>query len=193
MTGRQDDDYYSTEEVIQFIRSFTDGDLVKLERSAELWARALRGCGPEDLVQEVMVRLLQGSRRWPRGVSKEAFFVEAMRSCADQYGYNATIESRSLVFESETTVDDDGDIHVQTTSAVASNQVEILEFSQELEAIQKHFEGDEVALAVILCRAEGYSPEEARQEFSLTSTQYDSALTRIRRYVKSREVIGAVL
>jgi DNA-directed RNA polymerase specialized sigma24 family protein len=143
----------------------------------------LRGCEPEDLVQMVMSRLLAGTRRWPRDVAKEAFFVEAMRSCADQYSYDSTLQARSLVFESETVADDEDQTPVEKAKANVSNPGEVLEYSQEIERIQKHFENSEVELGVIMWRAEEYSPEEIQQEFSLTPTQYASTLKKIRRYV----------
>lgn len=186
MTGSQDKDHYSVDEVAQKLEVLTEGQLLKLTQLGRLWATRLRGYDPMDLVQEACVRLLT-ERKWPRELPIEAMFHGAMRSIVAQWSPNANQEAQALVFEAECAQDEDGDSPLQRANAKMPKPDEMLEaedeFKAELEAIEGHFQDDETVLEFILWKAEGYSPAEIQQELSLSPTQYDSILKRIRRYV----------
>jgi DNA-directed RNA polymerase specialized sigma24 family protein len=62
---------------------------------------------------------------------------------------------------------------------------------EELKAIEAQFCDDDEGLAVVMARAEGYSPEEIQKMFNLNPTQYDSTLKRIRRRLDQYKKKGA--
>ena len=73
----------STETVARALATLTPSDLVRLKRLAQLRARLLPGLEWDELLNEALLRALDGSRRWPEGVSLVAFIAGIMRSLVD--------------------------------------------------------------------------------------------------------------
>jgi DNA-directed RNA polymerase specialized sigma24 family protein len=65
------------------------------------------------------------------------------------------------------------------------------EAKAEIKAIEGHFGDDDDALAVVMARFEGHSPEETQAMFNLTKTRYESTLKRIRRKIDQYKKKGA--
>ena len=60
---------HTTVDVARAIRTLSDSDLVRLKALARLWSRGLPGgLGWVDILNEAIVRVLDGSRAWPPGV-----------------------------------------------------------------------------------------------------------------------------
>ena len=74
----------STETVRRALATLTPSDLVRLKRLAQLRARLLPGLEWDELLNEALLRALDGSRRWPEGVSLVAFIAGIMRSLVDR-------------------------------------------------------------------------------------------------------------
>jgi hypothetical protein len=74
-------------DVARAVHSLSDADLVRLKALARLWARGMpRGLSWSDILHDAIVRALDGSRKWPAGVSLLAFLSGVMRSiCADTW------------------------------------------------------------------------------------------------------------
>jgi DNA-directed RNA polymerase specialized sigma24 family protein len=74
-------------DVAHAIRTLSDVDLARLKALARLWSRGLPGnVGWTDVLNEAIVRVLDGSRPWPPGVPLLAFLSGVMRSiCEDQW------------------------------------------------------------------------------------------------------------
>src|SRR5262245_13815989 len=76
-------------EALAAIKSLSDGEKAALLKVAKVYARTrLTRYGPEDLLQEAIVRVLEGTRRWPTGVPFMAFMCGTMR------GYCVGLERR---------------------------------------------------------------------------------------------------
>jgi DNA-directed RNA polymerase specialized sigma24 family protein len=73
----------STETVARALATLTPADLVRLKRLAQLRARLLPGLEWDELLNEALLRALDGSRRWPEGVPLLAFIAGIMRSLVD--------------------------------------------------------------------------------------------------------------
>jgi DNA-directed RNA polymerase specialized sigma24 family protein len=100
-----------------------------------------------------------------------------MRSLAGEYRKQQP-QTRS---EAETTV-------LPSSNPGPGNEAEA---RAEIKAIESHFGDDDDALAVVMARFEGYSPEEIQAMFNLTKTRYDSTLKRIRRKIEEYKKKGA--
>src|ERR1700739_2156140 len=72
-----------TETVARALATLTASDLVRLKRLAQLRARLLPGLEWDELLNEALLRALDGSRRWPEGVPLLAFITGIMRSLVD--------------------------------------------------------------------------------------------------------------
>jgi RNA polymerase sigma-70 factor (ECF subfamily) len=131
----------------------------------------------EDLLQEALTRILEGTRKWPRDVPLIAFIAGVMRSLAGEYRK----QQRQARSEAETTP-------LVSTNPGPDNEAEA---RAEIKAIESHFGDDDDALAVVMARFEGYSPEEIQAMFNLTETRYDSTLKRIRRKIEEYKKKGA--
>lgn len=73
----------STEAVTQALAALTPPDLVRLKRLAQLRARMLPGLEWDELLNDALLRALDGSRRWPEGVPLLVFLAGIMRSLVD--------------------------------------------------------------------------------------------------------------
>jgi len=74
----------STETVARALATLTPSDLVRLKRLAQLRARLLPGLEWDELLNEALLRALDGSRRWPEGVPLLTFLAGIMRSLVDR-------------------------------------------------------------------------------------------------------------
>ena len=74
----------STEAVARALATLTPVDLVRLKRLAQLRARLLPGLEWDELLNEALLRALDGSRRWPDGVPLLSFIAGIMRSLVDR-------------------------------------------------------------------------------------------------------------
>src|SRR5262252_5851166 len=73
----------STEPVARALAALTPSDLLRLKRVAQLRARLIPGLEWDELLNEALLRALDGSRRWPEGVPLLAFIAGIMRSLVD--------------------------------------------------------------------------------------------------------------
>ena len=73
----------STEAVARALATLTPSDLVRLKRLAQLRVRLLPGAEWDELLNEALLRALDGSRRWPEGVPLLTFIAGIMRSLVD--------------------------------------------------------------------------------------------------------------
>src|SRR5689334_5366231 len=76
------------------IQALSDADLVRLAALARLWSRGLpEGIGWTDVLNEAIVRVLDGSRPWPQRVPLLAFLSGVMRSICDDHWRRARREA----------------------------------------------------------------------------------------------------
>src|SRR5260221_4597167 len=73
----------SSEAVARELHALTCPELVVLKRLAQLRARTVPGLDWEELLNEALLRALDGARVWPREVPLVAFLAGIMRSLVD--------------------------------------------------------------------------------------------------------------
>src|SRR5689334_24310988 len=88
--GMSDERIATPEEVWSAVQSLTDADSTRLKAVAEALAFRLRsyvwGTGGADLLQEAVISVLQGNRKWrPSRVDLVRLLVGAMRSIASNW------------------------------------------------------------------------------------------------------------
>jgi RNA polymerase sigma-70 factor (ECF subfamily) len=125
----------STKTVAQALAALTRADLVRLKRLAQLRARLLPGLEWDELLNEALLRALDGSRRWPEGVPLLAFIAGIMRSLVD-----GRVHERRRLAERT--------LAVSQTSVTAAPDAR-LHARRCLAAIAKFFAGDPDVLALI--------------------------------------------
>jgi DNA-directed RNA polymerase specialized sigma24 family protein len=169
-------------------RALADGlvsatDLLRLKAIARLHAWGLPpDMSWSDLLQEALLRVLQGSRRRPADVSIVAFLAGVMRSIkAEQW------RRRRREYHAPGGVDPRGmssDIAAEDAAEPgdpAPNPEQRLALFQELAAIYRLFSDDPAALQILNGLASGLTPDEIRDTSRMTKTEYDSTRKRMRR------------
>jgi RNA polymerase sigma-70 factor (ECF subfamily) len=154
------------------LRTLSDADLVRLKALARLWSRGLPGgLGWADILNEAVVRCLDGSRRWPAGVPLLAFLSGVMRSICDDHWRRARRDHALLV----AAPDADG------TFIAPDNPERVLAAAQALGAINVLFADDPAALKILAGLAEGMTATDIRLHYDMSERDYDSTRSRMRR------------
>ena len=173
-------DVATPEESVAALRRLSDGDLRRLERLARLRVIGLHAVDWRDLLHEAIVRLLDGSRRWPRDVSMVVFLRETMRSIASDHWRR--LEEPVVMAEAELGV------HEETGEGVVDYAIDPMasperrvSAAETLARIEEAFKGDGDALKVMAGMAVGKSPKEIQEEAGMNGTRYASTQRRIRR------------
>ncbi|KMO27118.1 hypothetical protein VP06_31705 [Methylobacterium aquaticum] len=135
-------------------------------------ARRLPGTDWPDILHEAIVRALDGTRRWPRGVPVLVFLAGCMRSIEHDLRRRQTYErlSRAQLSREHDPADREG-----------SDPERAIAAAQALGAIVSLFSGDETVLRIIEGLGHGRSAAEIRARHGLSQTDYDSARKRLRR------------
>jgi RNA polymerase sigma-70 factor (ECF subfamily) len=146
----------------------TPTDLLRLKAIARLHEWGLPpDMGWADLLQEALLRLLQGSRTAAPGIPTVTLVAGIMRSIKDEQWRRQ--RRAATVALSETEIDP------------APNPERCLAAQQELQAIFDLFAGDPPALRILHGVTAGLTPEEIRAASGMSKTDYDSTRKRMRR------------
>jgi len=145
-------------------------DLLRLKAIARLHEWGLPpDMGWADLLQEALLRLLQGSRKVPAGISTVTLVAGIMRSIKAEQWRRLRREAPAPAALAEAEADP------------APDPERSLAAQQELLAIFELFAEDPVALQILHGISAGLTPEEIRSAAGLSKTDYDSTRKRMRR------------
>lgn len=170
--------YVSPAKAADRLASLSDADLLRLKRLAQIRSKVCQGLDWEDLLQEAVVRLLNGQRRWPLSVPFHVFMMQTMRSIAYEearHGIEGPVIASGQGSDSESTrfLNDFPD-------PTPSPEREVMA-RQQIAAIEAKFSNDSRVRAILKGMALGWSPEEIQGQEGMTATEYASAQRRIRR------------
>lgn len=151
-------------------------DLLRLKVIARLHARGLpAGIGWTDLLHEAIVRVLDGSRKPPSGLSMVAFLAGVMRSLKDEHWRRLRRDSRYFPPSAARSAE------AAEPRDPAPDPERCLAAAQELAALDRLFADDPAALQVMAGLGQGLSAEEIRKVYAMSPTDYDSTRKRMRR------------
>jgi DNA-directed RNA polymerase specialized sigma24 family protein len=163
------------------IGSLSESDALRLARYGEFRARALRanglGIDGDDLIQEALVRTVDGRRHWKKGVTFVKHLIETMRSISN-HARDELKQYRALPDSADTPGKKglDGSLKSEVADAVALAGVR-----EELAGIAASFAGDQTVRSIIEGLQTEMTGPEIQRQLGLTSTEYASAMTRLRR------------
>jgi DNA-directed RNA polymerase specialized sigma24 family protein len=147
----------------------TETELLRLKAIAHLQARGLPAAFSwSDLLQEAFTRILDGSRRRPKGLPMVSFVAGIMRSIKSDYWRRTRRELESAAALKE-------------MRGQAPDPERSLAALQELAAISDLFADDAEVQQIIAGAAEQRSAEEVRVVGRMSKVEYDSARKRMRR------------
>ena len=180
------------DEIAAALRSLSDADLRRVERIARIRVTGLHAVDWRDLLNEAIVRLLDGSRNWPRDVPLVVFLRETMRSIASEYWRR--LKAPVVVSESEAnTARVTGDGIVDNTADWTTQPERRASADQVLELIEREFADDAEALHVIDGMVRGNSPRAIQEKACMNATRYASTQRRIRRRLARMSLDGGDL
>ncbi len=167
-------------ETMRAIRALSDVDLLRLKALARVWARGLPGgLGWTDVLNEAIARVLDGSRRWPPGVSILALLSGVMRSICDDYWRRARRDRELMVaredFEDQTAPGEEVESPPDPERVLAAGQA--------LAAVYRLFADDPPALRIIAGLADGLMANEICRAYGMSECEYDTARKRMRRAI----------
>ncbi len=177
---------YATEEEVEIaVAALTLAELTKLGTVAEFYARALaaRGAGVngDDLVQDAISRTFAGKRRWPTSVPFGRYLMSAVRSIA--HAAVKKLKSEPLT-DSDPADEDIGD---QLAAKLRVEEPHHARVAADVERIEQLFHDDETVLLVMEGLKDDMPGPEIQKELSLTNTQYETAMKRLRRRARPKE------
>jgi RNA polymerase sigma-70 factor (ECF subfamily) len=131
-------------------------------------ANGLRALGWEDLLHEAVLRILDGTRRWPRDVPMIALLAQTMRSIASDTRRREFVEA---------------DEAERPVTAAQDNLEDALDASGRLMRVETRFAQDAGALALMEGLQRGETALETQHRTGMTPRAYDAARKRFWRGV----------
>lgn|SRR5689334_6652826 len=199
--GMSDERIATPEEVWSAVQSLTDADSTRLKAVAEALAFRLRsyvwGTGGADLLQEAVISVLQGNRKWrPSRVDLVRLLVGAMRSIASNWKRKGELKQPPRLASDLITVDEHGEEVPTAVDAAADqrlNPEEVLlqgeaasRTQQLVSEIEEMFQEDVVASLVIEGLKTGMKGPEIMAKLEISRKEFDAAVKKIRRTTKAR-------
>ena len=164
------------EAVAGALAALTSAELLRLKRLAQLRARLLPAFEWEELLNEALLRALDGSRRWPEGVPLLAFIAGIMRSLVD-----GRVEERRRQAERA--------LVVCETPVVTAPDAR-LHARQCLDAIVQFFAGDPDVLSLIAGLMRQYLEGAGEPTPQLSRKRRDAARKRLARAILRGQLDG---
>lgn len=185
----EEKDYASAEDVQAALRGLSKADEKKLAMiAAVFWERRIEGTsegwqGPDDLLQEAILRTLAGDKRWRRSVSMVKHLDRAMENIA---GHAAARHAKTPVHSGGEGNPDEGEVRTRGLQRSAPRPFDsVVDYEaairDDLVVARRLFADDQEALRLLESQSQGRTASEIQHLFGIGKTQYDTIAKRIRR------------
>ena len=174
MGKRSDEDYTSVEEVEEALQKLSNVDLIGLDEISRDFIAENSIISPEKLLEETLNNILEGRRRWPSDVDIMTFLRNALRSQASGYW-----PKQDKMFNEIRAGSNEEKINNPEEELISSEHEDLVQ--KRYNEIENLFKGYDVIEAILIGREEGWPPLEIQQQFSISKTDYASALRQMRR------------
>lgn len=172
----------STSEFADALRHLTANDLGRIEAVAKSHALGT-GHGWEDLLQEAICRTLEGGRSCPRSVSPVVFLYNAMRSIASAWRETLAGQGHHVSVDAG----EDGEPTVQVPAPTRNAEQALVaraDYAEGVEALQRLFEDDGLALMVVMGGLDGIEGAELAALAGLDEKELATVRRKIRRRIE---------
>jgi RNA polymerase sigma-70 factor (ECF subfamily) len=184
-------DLLTREELENAIGDFSDADLLRLRRAAQLYA--IYPVEPDELMQEALCRAIAGTRRCPRNVSVVRFLAEAIRSIAHDE-LQKVENKRDEVSVHDDTIENPDAITPQEPGPTAEERMISNEQYRDTEnRLLEIFDGDDEAQLIVLGMLTGTQGAELKEATGLDQTSFNSKRRFVRRKINSAIEDGFIL
>lgn len=173
----------SRDEIEAAIGAFTAADWARLTLVAHRYGGA--GVDPKDLLQQAMLRALEGERVCPAAVDVVRFLAEAVRSIAD--GEKDKVTRRGLVPLAAPGARVPGAVDPPDPKGTAEQQLVARQTEAEMrQALGELFADDAVARDIVDCELAGMTVDEIKEITGLAGQDYDSKRRLMRRRINKK-------
>ena len=184
----------TTDEIAAVIKALKTGELLRIRKFAyrRYWTLGRRGAGlsPEDLIQDAMMAILDGRRKWPKNrVDFVKLLIGVIQSLSSHIVAGKARDAFDDVVDYQAPEEDSDALDRMPSPAALSPREQLEAEELELEAtvldgkIRDHFKDDDHALTIYQGLCESMKPAEIR-ECGLSEKEYDAAQKRLKRGVR---------
>lgn len=173
--SEQEDENLSPSEIKAAIKTFSNGDRLRLNKIARWYAYGCR-MASDDLLSEATVAALTGNRQCPRAVSLIAFFAGAMKSIAYNEKRKAGNECRAVPIDDNP----DNDPVLLLPDGGLSPEQEAMAKS-EANSVFELFKSDDDVTMLLMGLYDDYDPDEICDINNWDRTTYNTIRKRLRR------------
>lgn len=177
-----DPPFATGKEACDAIRNLGKSDRAKLMMIARGFARNRRcgaAVGPEDLVQDAIVKTLDGRRRWNRRVSIIKHLDRVMESDSGHVAEQRAAHGSDQL----------SDANTEPATQEPSPEGR-LQARETLDVVTALFANDDDASRLIRLKANGFSASEIRSRLGIDKKQHETVTKRIRRRLAAFLVEG---
>lgn len=202
-TPTEEDYKVNSAHIFNEYRNLSDAQVLILHRAASKFIERTQYETPEDLIYEVLTRMLDGRRKWDYVLPLVVFMYGAMRSIVsyerELYQQEQTFTMDELLHDPEQTheeyfvvLNDDNRlwkrlIENQMTQSPEDVLIEY-QYSQQIEIqkelLFKQLESKPTVKAVLDAYLEGARPSELMKRFSLSQEEYQKIKREIRQAIR---------
>jgi len=168
--------YYTIKEVNEILSTLDDPSWTKLMKAAE-YKSYFYDISAEDLLQDVIEKLLSNKRNWPRDLDIFILFRNIIRSLLD----NEKKKDKKELSLNDKNKNGDEFINNYADQKVDTEQELLLQ--QKREEISGLFKDDDMAKNIVDGRMENLKRGELLEILGLTEQEYDTKWKKIRRCI----------
>lgn len=182
MQQAKTEDQFHTIDEFKAALAFEEAEWTYLRQLARNRCRARRPGEDDEVIQEAICRVLEGKRRWPRGLNLFAFLSGVMKSIVSEnpkIGFRRSID-REIEAAADAVSDDVG-------AADLVLETEVVNYVMAL------FEDDEEAGALAEGIMDGFEKEELLSLLDGDVTRYETVRKRFRRKVNAHPELRSMI
>ena len=182
--------YYSADEAAAILRAMPEADLLKLSDIAKFQSLKVKNLEHDDLLHKGIVRILDGSRNWPRGLAAPAFITQVLKSIVSAHAKNFKVATDSgyITEQDELSVTDGNTQLAELVENPQSDICNVMYAHEMLNKLINKLATDPVAQIVASAIGERMSAKETCSKFNISHKEYDAARKRLQRVVKSLSI-----
>jgi DNA-directed RNA polymerase specialized sigma24 family protein len=173
---------FHTEDEFRAALSLSEAEWAYLRRLARNRCRVSRSGEEEEVLHEAIVRVLEGKRRWPKGVNLFAFLSGVMKSIVSdgpKIGFRRNVDRD---------IEEAVDVLSEDTSAA-----DVVLETEVVKHVMALFEGDDEAEALAEGILDGWEKEDLLSLFDGDVTHYETVRRRFRRKVTARPELKGMI
>lgn len=177
------DKSYTLNEVRSLLQGLTQFQRQKLATLSQTRLAGVKDMDRSDLLQMAIVKVLEGKRKWPRGLDALTFLSQTMRSIASNTRKHESVANRIGIvaqhhcYDDADNFGDEADDYPDETSDPERQ----LHAKNVLDTILARLSLDHAAMAVAIGRAEKMTEQEVREQFRLDERAFGAARKRLDR------------